>query len=322
MNHTTDQQAEIDFGAMVLRQQAHALELAADELGLDFANAVSCLYNAQGRVAVTGMGKSGHVARKIAATLASTGTPAYFIHPAEASHGDLGMIGPNDAMLAFSNSGNTAELSDVLVYASRYGIPVVGVTRNADSLLGKCAAHVLTLPAVPEADPLDCAPTTSTTLQMAVGDALALALMRRRGCTPEEFHRFHPGGTLGSKLLTVREIMHGGDAIPLADVNTPMAEVLCVMTGKGFGVAGITEGRDLVGIITDGDLRRHMGSALMALSAREVMHPSPVTISQDSLAVAALHCMQENRITSLFITEGSIPVGVMNVHDCLRAGLR
>lgn len=313
---------EIEFGATVLRQQAHALELAASGLNSSFTLAVSCLFTIRGRVAVTGMGKSGHVARKIAATLASTGTPAYFIHPAEASHGDLGMISPDDAMLAFSNSGNTTELSDVLLYASRYGVPVVGITRNTDSLLGRCAAHVLTQPAVPEADPLDCAPTTSTTVQMAMGDALALALMRRRGCTPDEFHRFHPGGSLGRKLLTVQEIMHTGDAMPLVDKQAPMADVLCAMTGKGFGVAGITDANTLVGIITDGDLRRHMGSDLMSLSAGDVMHPSPVTISQDSLAVAALQRMQENRITSLFITQGQAPVGIMNVHDCLRAGLQ
>ena len=202
---------EVGFAVSILQQEAHALTLLAHGLTTTFCEIVDRLYNVKGRIAVTGMGKSGHVARKVAATLASTGSPAYFIHPGEASHGDLGMLASDDAVLAFSNSGNTAELSDIILYAARRNIPLIGVTRNTDSLLGKNATHILLLPLVPEADPLDCAPTTSTTLQMALGDALALTLMRRRGCSPEEFHRWHPGGSLGRKLLTVREIMHTGE---------------------------------------------------------------------------------------------------------------
>lgn len=312
---------EVGFAAAVLRQEAHALTLLARGLSTTFCEIVDCLYNIKGRIAVTGMGKSGHVARKVAATLASTGSPAYFIHPGEASHGDLGMLASGDAVLAFSNSGNTAELSDIVLYAARRNIPLIGVTRNADSMLGKHATHILPLPLVPEADPLDCAPTTSTTLQMALGDALALTLMRRRGCSPEEFHRWHPGGSLGRKLLTVREIMHTGEDLPLLPASALMPDVLVLMTGKSFGVAGILDRNRLAGIITDGDLRRHMGPALMDKKARQVMHPDPVVVNEDTLAVAALRLMQENKITSLFVTREGKPVGILNIHDCLRAGV-
>ena len=312
---------ETSFAASVLRQEAHALALLARGLDAAFCEVVDCLYGVKGRIAVTGMGKSGHVARKVAATLASTGSPAYFIHPGEASHGDLGMLAVGDAVLAFSNSGNTTELSDIVLYAARRNIPLIGVTRNTDSLLGKHATHILLLPLVPEADPLDCAPTTSTTLQMALGDALALTLMRRRGCSPEEFHRWHPGGSLGRKLLMVREIMHTGKDMPLLPGSALMPDVLMLMTGKGFGVAGIVERKRLAGIITDGDLRRHMGPSLMDKKAKQVMHPDPVVVSEDTLAVAALRLMQENKVTSLFVTREGKPVGSLNVHDCLRAGV-
>lgn len=312
---------DVSFAASVLQQEAHALTLLAHNLDSGFSDAVNCLYGISGRIAVTGMGKSGHVARKVAATLASTGSPAYFIHPGEASHGDLGMLASGDAVLAFSHSGNTAELSDIVLYAERWHIPLIGVTRNADSLLGKHATHILPLPLVPEADPLDCAPTTSTTLQMALGDALALTLMRRRGCSPEEFHRWHPGGSLGRKLLTVREIMHTGEDMPLSAASARMPDVLMLMTGKGFGVAGILEKNRLAGIITDGDLRRHMGPSLMDKTARQVMHADPVVVSENTLAVAALRLMQEKKITSLFVTHEGKPVGILNVHDCLRAGV-
>ncbi len=312
---------EVAFAVSILQQEAHALILMARGLNTTFCDIVDRLYDIKGRIAVTGMGKSGHVARKVAATLASTGSPAYFIHPGEASHGDLGMLASGDAVLAFSNSGNTAELSDIVLYAVRRNIPLIGVTRNADSLLGKHATHTLLLPLVPEADPLDCAPTTSTTLQIALGDALALTLMRRRGCSPEEFHRWHPGGSLGRKLLTVKEIMHTGEDMPLLSASAPMPDVLMLMTGKGFGVAGILEKNRLAGIITDGDLRRHMGPSLTDKKAKQVMHPDPVVVSEDTLAVAALRLMQENKITSLFVTNDGKPVGILNVHDCLRAGV-
>lgn len=312
---------EVGFAASILRQEAHALTLLARGLNTAFCEVVDCLYGIKGRIAVTGMGKSGHVARKVAATLASTGSPAYFIHPGEASHGDLGMLASGDAVLAFSNSGNTAELSDIVLYAARRDIPLIGVTRDADSLLGRHSTLLLLLPPVSEADPLDCAPTTSTTLQMALGDALALTLMRRRGCSSEEFHRWHPGGSLGRKLLTVREIMHTGEDMPLLPASALMPEVLVLMTGKGFGVAGVLDKNRLAGIITDGDLRRHMGPSLMGKEAKQVMHPDPVVVGEDTLAVAALRLMQENKITSLFVTKEGKPVGILNVHDCLRAGV-
>ena len=316
-----ESQDEVTFATSVLQQEAHALTLMAQGLTSAFCDVVDCLFGIRGRIAVTGMGKSGHVARKVAATMASTGSPAYFIHPAEASHGDLGMLTTRDAVLAFSNSGNTAELSDIVLYSVRRSIPLIGVTRNADSMLAQHSTHTLLLPLVPEADPLDCAPTTSTTLQMALGDALALTLMRRRGCTPEEFHRWHPGGSLGRKLLTVREIMHEGEEMPLLSVSSPMSDVLCQMTGKGFGVVGVLEGNRLVGIITDGDLRRHMGPGLMNKTAGEIMHPNPVIVEESALAVAAMRLMQKNEITSLFVMCDGIPVGIVNVHDCLRAGV-
>ncbi|MDO5484635.1 MAG: KpsF/GutQ family sugar-phosphate isomerase [Desulfovibrionaceae bacterium] len=309
------------FAASVLRQEAYALHQMADTIHKNFSATVDCLYAAKGRIVVTGMGKSGHVGRKIAATLSSTGSPAFFIHPAEASHGDLGMIVSDDVILALSNSGNSAELVSIIEYAKRRSIPIVGITRNAGSLLGRQSTQLLLLPGIAEADPLDCAPTTSTTMQIALGDALALTLMRRRGCTAQEFHRWHPGGSLGRRLLTVKDIMHQDEEIPLANTSTSMPEILCLMTGKGFGVAGIAEDAQLVGIITDGDLRRHMGPGLMEKTALQVMHPDPAVVSEDTLAVAALRLMQENRITSLFVTREGKPVGILNIHDCLRAGV-
>lgn len=317
-----DKSSEILFASSVLAQEAQALILLGKKLDDTFCDVVDCLYSVKGRIAVTGMGKSGHVARKTAATLSSTGTPSFFIHPAEASHGDLGMLTASDAVLAFSNSGDTTELADILQYSARRGIPVVGVTKNADSLLGRHCTHILLLPGVREADPMDCAPTTSSTLQMALGDALALALMRRHGCSPETFHHWHPGGSLGRRLQTVDEIMHTGADIPLLGPSAGMPEVLMTMTGKGFGVAGIVENDRLVGIITDGDLRRHLQKpSLMSKKAQDIMHHNPVNVSESTLAVAALHIMHDNKITSLFVTRNNKPIGILNVHDCLRTGV-
>ena len=242
----------------------------------------------------------------LAATLASTGSPAYFIHPAEASHGDLGMMSRHDAVIAFSNSGETAELNDIILFASRHGIPITGVTKRGDSFLARHADHVLLLPNEPEACPIGCAPTTSTTLQMALA---------------EDFHRFHPGGRLGRKLMTVREIMHVGEALPLASLDSPMTEILCIMTGKGFGCVGIMEKGILVGIITDGDLRRHMDGGLLGLTAERVMSRNPITVDEHCLAAKALGIMQSSKITSLYVARGGEPVGILSVHDCLRAGV-
>lgn len=314
------EEAEAAFGARVIAQEADALQVLAGSLGDSFAAAVDCLYNIKGRIAVTGMGKSGHVGRKVAATMASTGSPAFFIHPAEAGHGDLGMLTGQDAVLAFSNSGRTEELVCIMRYAALHGLPLVAVTHDAQSDLGSKATVCLVLPDFPEADPFDCAPTTSCVLQMAMGDALALALMRRRGCTRENFHQFHPSGSLGRRLKTVAEIMHVGDEIPIAVPSALMSDVILLMTSKGFGVVGIVEGGRLVGIITDGDLRRNMCSDLLWKTAGEVMHVHPITVAGNNLVDHALHLMNERNVSVLFVVDGDTPVGVLHIHDCLRAG--
>lgn len=318
-----DASTELAIASDVLRHEAQALNSLAATLGDGFLRIVDTLYCTSGHIATTGIGKSGHVARKVAATFSSTGSPAYFIHPVEASHGDLGVLSADDCLLAFSNSGNSLELGDLVLYAARRGMPLIGVTRDANSLLGRHASHLLLLPPCAEADPLECAPTTSSIMQMALGDALAIALMRRRGCTLEEFHRTHPGGHLGSKLLIVDEIMRTGAAMPILPPAAPMPEVILLMTGAGLGVAGIVESDRLVGIITDGDLRRHINTGIMDKSAQEIMHKNPITVESGTLAMAALHLMQERKIAAVFVcTEAGTPIGFLNVHDCLRAGLK
>lgn len=310
-------------GIRALREEARGLEALAETLDSEFVKAVELMLSLEGRVAVTGMGKSGHVARKVAATLASTGTPAYFIHPAEAGHGDLGMISLRDAVLAFSNSGATEELSSILAFCARHQVPVIGVTKNRDSFLGSQSRLVLSLPDLPEACPLNSAPTTSTTMMMALGDALALCLLEAKGFTPEHFHQYHPGGSLGRRLLAVRDIMHVGEQIPLVTPDQPMSEVLYAITGRSLGCTGVvnTDG-GLIGIITDGDLRRHMTPKFMELTAADIMTRNPATIGPDTLAVQALGLMQCRSITALFVVEeGPKPIGIIHIHDCLRAGL-
>ena len=308
----------LDEARQVLRDEAQALLILADGLGEEFENTVKCLLGIRGRIAVTGMGKSGHVARKIAATLASTGSPAYFIHPAEASHGDLGMMTPDDAVIAISNSGNTAELTDIVLYASQNNMPIVAITRNADSFLGKHCDHLLLQPPLHEACPLDCAPTTSTTVQMALGDALAMCLLTARGFGREDFHKFHPGGSLGQKLSLVRDLMHTGDAMPLLQLDAPMMSVLAEMTRKGFGCVGVMDGEKLVGIITDGDLRRHMGPNILESSASDLMTRTPVCIDADALSAKAQGVMEEKKITCVFIVDGEHhPLGILSMQDIL-----
>jgi arabinose-5-phosphate isomerase len=310
----------------VLRLEGEALLGFADALDASFAAAVETILAAEGRVVVSGMGKSGHVGRKIAATLASTGTPAFFVHPAEASHGDLGMITPADVALVLSNSGETPELRDVVQHTRRFGVPLIGVASRPESALLTAADVALVLPQAPEACPVGLAPTTSTTLTIALGDALAVALMERRRFTPEHFRVFHPGGKLGAVLVTVRDVMHAGAAVPLVGLDTPMRETLLVMTARGFGIAGVAdaEGR-LVGVVTDGDLRRHM-DGLMERTAGEVATRAPLTVRPEALASEALAIMNGPRpATCLFVCpegEGAQkPLGVVHVHDCLRAGL-
>ncbi len=302
----------------VLREEAQALIMLADGLGEEFERTVECLLGIKGRIAVTGMGKSGHVARKIAATLASTGSPAYFIHPAEASHGDLGMMTSDDAVIAISNSGNTAELTDVVLYASQNNMPLVAITRNADSFLGKHCDFLLQQPQLHEACPLDCAPTTSTTVQMALGDALAMCLLTARGFRKEDFRRFHPGGSLGQKLSLVRDLMHTGSAMPLLPPSAPMMDVLEEMTRKGFGCVGVMDGEALVGIITDGDLRRHMGPRILESTASELMTKNPVCVGPEVLSAKAQGIMEERKITCVFVVdEHHAPLGILSMHDIL-----
>ncbi|EWY38052.1 KpsF/GutQ [Skermanella stibiiresistens SB22] len=306
----------------VLRMEAEALVDLAASLDRGFGRAVDLLAGITGRVVVTGMGKSGHVARKIAATLASTGTPALWVHPGEASHGDLGMIGKDDAVIALSNSGDTAELADIVAYAKRFRIPLLGITRRVHSSLGEQSDVALILPATPEACPLGLAPTTSTTMMMALGDALAVALLERRGFSAADFKVFHPGGQLGRQLLRVTELMHKGVEVPVAPLDIRVSEAILVMTTKSFGCVGLigADGR-LAGIITDGDLRRHMNPDLLAKPAASVMTADPKTIRTTALAGEALGIMNALAITSLFVTDDGRPVGIIHIHDCLRAGV-
>jgi arabinose-5-phosphate isomerase len=315
--------ALIAAGARVLRTEAEALRDLSEGLGGSFAAAVEAMLAARGRVIVSGMGKSGHVARKIAATFASTGTPAQFVHPGEASHGDLGMITAGDVVLLLSNSGETPELADLIRYTRRHAIPLIGVAMAEGSTLLRQADIAVLLPRASEACPNGLAPTTSTTMTMALGDAMAVALMERRGFSPENFRAFHPGGTLGARLATVGDLMHRGAAMPLVGPDTPMTEVLLVISSKGFGVAGVVDaGGALAGVITDGDLRRRM-DGLLARTASGVMTASPKTIDAGALAAEALGLMQRLKITTLFAVEAGSrrPLGILHIHDCLRAGL-
>ena len=310
-----------EVGRRVLLTEAEALVRLADGLGRPFERAVELIAALPGRVVCTGVGKSGHVGRKIAATFASTGTPALFVHANEASHGDLGMIGSGDAVLALSKTGETRELADVIAYGKRFGVPLLAITAAADSALGRAADLLLLLPDAAEAADTLNAPTTSTTLQMALGDALAVALLERRGFTARQFGALHPGGKLGAALRTVAELMHSGAELPLTRPDTPMTDALIVMTEKRFGAAGVV-GDDgvLQGIVTDGDLRRHM-TELMGRSAGEVMTCSPLTVTPDTLAAEALRMMNERKVTVLFVVDDGRPVGVLHIHDLLRAGV-
>jgi arabinose-5-phosphate isomerase len=293
-----------------------------DGLGTAFIAAVDLISAARGRLIVTGMGKSGHVGRKIAATFASTGTPAFFVHPSEASHGDLGMITPDDAIMALSWSGETAELKDLIDYSRRFRIGLIAVTAVTDSTLGRAADVVLAMPQAREACPHNLAPTTSTLMQAALGDALAIALLESRGFTAIDFGHFHPGGRLGAMLKFVRDIMHTGAEIPLASVGARMSEAIAEMTAKTFGCVGITDRRGhLVGIITDGDLRRHMSANLLDLAVEEVMTPQPRTVRPDQLVSEALELLNSSKKTQLMVVDGGKPVGVVHFHDLLRAGV-
>ncbi len=315
---------DLAVGRRVLTAESEALSVLAARLGSEFLDALDLLTRDEGgRVIVTGMGKSGHVGRKIAATLASTGTPALYVHPGEASHGDLGMVTKLDAVLALSNSGETSELTDIVTYTRRYAIPLVAITSRTESSLAEAADVALILPDVGEACPMGLAPTTSTTMMLALGDALAVALLDRKGFSSADFQIYHPGGKLGRQLMKVADLMHEGEAVPLIAPDRPMSEVLLVMSQKSFGCVGVTdEAGALVGIITDGDLRRHMEPNLLGRSAGEVMTLAPSTIRPGILAAEALRIMNAKKITSLFVVgDSKRPEGILHLHDCLRAGV-
>jgi arabinose-5-phosphate isomerase len=308
----------------VLQAEADALLMLARALNEDFDAVIERLAAVRGRVVVTGMGKSGHVARKIAATFASTGTPSLYVHPAEASHGDLGMITADDVVLALSNSGETPELADIVAYTRRFSIPLLAVVGRRNSSLTETADLTLVLPALPEACPMGLAPTTSTTSMLALGDALAVALLERRGFGAQDFGVLHPGGKLGRRLVRVDQLMHRGEDLPLVAHDVGMAEALLEMTAKRLGCVGVVDehGR-LTGIVTDGDLRRHMSPDLLDRRAADLMTPAPKTIRPQALAAEALAMMNqaERPFTVIFVVEGERPVGVLHMHDCLRAGV-
>jgi arabinose-5-phosphate isomerase len=322
MNPMTSSTTDLlSTGRRVIAREAEALAMLADALDENFARAVDLILASKGRVIVSGMGKSGHIARKIAATFASTGTPAQFVHPAEASHGDLGMVMRGDVLLVLSNSGETTELADIVAHSRRFDIPLIGVAGREGSTLLRQSDVALLLPAAPEACDQGIVPTTSTTMTLALGDALAIALMEHRQFTPDHFRIFHPGGKLGAKLLTVRDLMH--TELPLVMRVTPMSDTLLTISQMGFGVVGVVDADGyLGGIVTDGDLRRHM-DGLLGLTAGEVMTERPRTIGPDALAEKALAVMNDRKITCLFVTDpaGRTPIGILHIHDLLRAGV-
>ena len=317
----TAKQHPTEIARDVLTIESAALIRLHDELPADFDAVVHLLLGVSGRVIVSGMGKSGHVAAKIAATMASTGTPAQYVHPGEASHGDLGMITAVDAVILISNSGETRELADIIGHTRRFAIPMVAITRKPDSTLARQADHVLPLPDAPEACAIGMAPTTSTTCTMALGDALAVALMRLRGFDRDSYLAFHPGGTLGAQLLRVSAVMHKGDDLPVVAESTPMGDTLLEMTAKGFGVAAVVEGGHLLGVITDGDLRRNLDN-LLGRTAGEVATRNPRTIAPDALLTEALGIMNASKISLLFAVDADGRLqGLVHIHDALRAGV-
>jgi arabinose-5-phosphate isomerase len=318
---TEAQQTDIEVARRVLADEAAGLAALAMVLDESFVQAVDLMEKAQGRVVVSGMGKSGNIAQKIVATLASTGTPAQFVNAAEASHGDLGMITLQDVVLALSYSGETAELSDLVAFTRLMKIPMIAMTGRAESSLAKAGDVSLVLPKLVEACPNNLAPTTSTTAMMALGDALAVALLERKGFSGEDFNALHPGGQLGRRFIKLSDIMHRDEAVPIARHDTLMSEALITMTTKSLGCVGVVGPDDtLIGIITDGDLRRHMEGGLFDRQASEIMTESPLTVSPETLAAAVLGLMNDQKITAMFAVEENKPVGIVHIHDLLRAG--
>lgn len=323
MTNLLDDNAILASGQNVFNAESEALSTQANELNGEFIKAVKAITSCKGRVIISGMGKSGHIARKMAATFASTGTPSFFVHPGEASHGDLGMITVDDVVIGISSSGESKELGDLIAFTARFNIPLLSITRKAESSLGVAATILLQLPNIPEVGGLGLAPTTSTTMTLALGDALAVAALECKGFTAEDFGNFHPGGKLGQNLLRVEDVMHKGNDIPLAKAIDTMAHVLVVMTEKRFGCAGITDDNGLlVGIITDGDLRRHMGAGLTQETAQIVMTQAPMTMSPNLLAAEAVGQLNETNRTQIFVVDdANKPIGILHIHDLLRAGV-
>ncbi|MCL2567472.1 MAG: KpsF/GutQ family sugar-phosphate isomerase [Alphaproteobacteria bacterium] len=312
----------LDLGKKIIQTELDGIVLLKDSLGADFAKVCNLLLNNRGRVIITGMGKSGHIGAKMAATLASTGTSALFVHPAEALHGDLGMIEKSDIVIALSNSGNTVELQGIINYTQRFNIPLVAITSNRDSELGRNAKYVLELPHAAEACSLGLAPTTSTTNTLILGDAIAIALLEIKGFSAEDFRVFHPGGSLGSKLLKVADIMHTGESIPLVKMGVSMDKAIIAITSHSFGCVGIlNESGEIIGIITDGDIRRHMSADFLAKTVDEVMTKNFVSLTQDTNTSKALLAMENNKITSLFIIDDKKPIGIIHIHDLLKLGV-
>ena len=311
---------DLATGRRVLNTEGQALLSLSNALGPSFSAAIETLSATKGRVIITGMGKSGHIGRKIAATLSSTGTPALFVHPAEASHGDLGMITRQDVVVALSNSGETNELNDIVHYTRRFSIPLITVVGRDGSSLETNSDISIVLPDSPEACPLGLAPTTSTTMTLALGDALAVALLERSSFSSSKFQELHPGGSLGHRLITVNDIMHVDDHMPLIALSAAVSEAILVMTAKAFGCVGVIDKNgSLVGIVTDGDLRRHMAANLLELRVEDVMTKAPKSIRPNALAAEAVWVMNQNSITSLFIAQNGKPLGIVHMHDCLRA---
>ncbi len=318
----TANSSDLASAKRTIEKEIEALRMMESEFNESLTQALDLMQKTTGRVIITGMGKSGHIARKIAATLASTGTPSFFVHPAEASHGDLGMLTENDCVLAISNGGESRELSDILIYCKRYGIPLIAMTKNPQSSLGKAGDILLKLPDDGEACPLGLAPTSSTTATLVLGDVLAVALLERKGFTKTDFKQRHPGGKLGSYLQKVSDLMHSGEEMPLIANDASMQDALLKMTSKMLGCVGIVDNDGhLEGIITDGDLRRFMSSDILSRKASEVMTKNPKVTTPDILVAEAVKTMNDKKITQLFVISEDKPVGIIHLHDCLKAGV-
>ena len=316
---------DIESARRTIDKEISALRMMESELDDNLTKALDLIQSSKGRVIVTGMGKSGHVGKKIAATLASTGTPSFFVHPAEASHGDLGMLTTDDVVLAISNGGESRELSDILIYCKRYGITLIAMTKNPESTLGKAGDIILRLPDAGEACPLGLAPTSSTTATIVLGDILAIALMERKGFSKSSYKQRHPGGKLGAILQKVSDLMHTGDEMPILDEHALMPQIIVTMSSKMLGCVGIVdENGDLTGMITDGDLRRAMANSmdsdLFKKTAAEIMSKDPKTTTEDVLVAEAVNIMNQKSITQLFVVDNKKPIGIIHMHDCLKAG--